>query len=54
MYHNDKKSEAKKGFWAKLMDGLDKHMEAQAQKGNCCCCSSQKPNDAGKDKEGCC
>lgn len=28
----------KKGFWARLMDKLDKKMEAQAKKSSSCCC----------------
>lgn len=33
------KKEEKKGFFARLMDNLDKKMEGKANSGGCCCCS---------------
>ena len=48
---DDKKNEGKKGFFARLMDALDKKMEAKARSGSSCCCSS-KPKD-GESKKCC-
>lgn len=44
---NDK-SEVKKGFFARLLDKLDKKMEEKAKSSPCCCKSAQK-----KDKSCC-
>jgi hypothetical protein len=46
----DKKTNEKKGFFARLFESLDKKMEAKA-KDSCCCCGP-KPKD-GK-KSSCC
>jgi hypothetical protein len=43
----------KKGFWAKLFDGLDKKMEAAANSSSCCCCSEDGAKSK-KGKSGCC
>jgi len=45
-----KKVVEKKGFFARLMESLDKKMEASA-KGGCCCCGP-KPED--KKEKKCC
>ena len=44
---DDKKTVEKKGFFARLMDSLDKKMEAKAKSGGCSCCSpkSKDPED---------
>ena len=47
---DDKKSVEKKGFFARLMEGLDKKMEAKAKSGGCCC--GPKSKDAENKK--CC
>lgn len=43
----------KKGFWARLFEGLDKKMEAAANSSSCCCCSGDSAK-AKKGKSGCC
>ena len=50
MQKNEPKEE-KKGFFARLMDTLDKKMEAKAKSGGSCCCAS-KSKDA-EDKKCC-
>jgi len=42
------KTEKKKGLFAKLMDALDKKMEAKAKGSSCCCCSSDPKSDQKK------
>ncbi len=36
------KTEVKKGFWANLLDKLDKKMEDKANSGGCCCSGGNK------------
>ena len=48
---DDKKAVEKKGFFARLMDSIDKKMEASAKSGSCCCCAP-KSKDAENKK--CC
>jgi hypothetical protein len=48
---DDKKTVEKKGFFARLMDSLDKKMEDKAKSGGCCCCGP-KSNDSENKK--CC
>jgi hypothetical protein len=33
------KKDKKKGFWSRLLDSLDKKMEAKAKSSGCCCSS---------------
>jgi hypothetical protein len=35
----------KKGFWSRLLDSLDKKMEAKAKSSGCCCCSPGRKSD---------
>ncbi|MBN1913995.1 MAG: hypothetical protein JW788_06315 [Candidatus Omnitrophica bacterium] len=44
----ERKDPQNKGFWARLLEKLDKKMEEKA-KGSSCCCSSKK-----KDGRPCC
>jgi hypothetical protein len=39
------KPDKKKGFWSRLMDNLDKKMEAKAKSSSCCCCPSDPKSD---------
>jgi len=48
---DDKKTVEKKGFFARLMESLDKKMEARAEKSGCCCCASNSKD--GKEKKCC-
>jgi hypothetical protein len=48
---NDKKAAEKKGFFARLMDSLDKKMEAKAKSGGCCCCA---PKSKDSEDKKCC
>jgi hypothetical protein len=48
---NDKKAVEKKGFFARLMDSLDKKMEAKAKSGGCCCCA---PKSKESEDKKCC
>jgi len=48
---NDKKSTEKKGFFARLMESLDKKMEAKAKSGGCCCCG---PKSKETEDKKCC
>ena len=45
----EQKKEAKKGFWASLLEKMDKAMAAKAECGSCCCGPKDK---AGSNK--CC
>lgn len=42
MSEKEVKKEEKKGFWARLMDRLDKKMEEKAKAGGGCCCSGRR------------
>jgi hypothetical protein len=44
------KKDRKKGFWSRLLDSLDRKLEAKAKSsGNCCCAPGGK-----SDKKTCC
>lgn len=48
---DDKKAPGKKGFFARLMERLDKSMEEKAKSGGCCCCGPKAK--ATEDKKCC-
>jgi hypothetical protein len=48
---DDKKNVEKQGFFARLMDFLDKKIEAKAKSGGSCCCSSKSKD--GENKKCC-
>jgi hypothetical protein len=50
MAQGQEKKEQKKGFWARLLDGLDKKMEEKASGARSCCC----PSAPKSDKKTCC
>jgi len=50
MVDNKADKDIKKGFWARLMDSLDKKMEAKAKSGGCCCCSGGSSSKDQKSK----
>ena len=45
--------EEKKGFWKKLIEKIDKKMEAKAKQAGSCCCSSNSSKDK-EQKKSCC
>ena len=46
----DQKKEVKKGFFATLLEKIDKAMEAKAGQSSCCCSGDKKD---GQDKKCC-
>jgi hypothetical protein len=46
MKQNNNKDKAKKGFFAKIFDKLDKKMEEKAKSSSCCCCQDEKSKDS--------
>lgn len=48
---DEKKTEQKKGFFARLIDSLDKKMEEKARSGGCGCCA---PKSQGTEEKKCC
>ena len=49
---DEKKVDGKKGFFARLLDSLDKKMQEKAKSGSCCCCSGSEPKKP--ENKGCC
>jgi len=47
-------TEAKKGFFARLMEKLDKKPVDSAKKSSCCCCSAEPKSDEKDKKSSCC
>jgi len=50
MPENTNEKDVKKGFWARLMDSLDKKMEAKAKSSSGCCCSGSASSKDQKCK----
>lgn len=48
----EKKSEVKKGFFARMFEAMDKKMQEQSNCATGCCCSRPKGKEKGSN--GCC
>ncbi|MCU0666092.1 MAG: hypothetical protein MUF05_03245 [Candidatus Omnitrophica bacterium] len=45
MENKNNAANVKKGFWARLMQSLDKKMQEQAKKQPCCCAGKKEEKD---------